>query len=95
MKMEWVRDCIKEARRVTAKIWGKQYGHPRNNPVATDRAAKLGISVTKAFDEICQLGLEREPDEKGGATFDGKVWHELPAYYAKLKRHLNKEPQMI
>ncbi len=90
MDMVWFNQALEEARRAGAKIWGKQYGHPRNNPVAVDRAKKLGISISKAFQEICQLGLEREPDEKGGATFDGKVWHELPPAYAKLRRHLNK-----
>lgn len=95
MKIEWALQSRDEARRCNAAVWFKQFGHPRNNPLVAKRMKDLGIGIRQAFDEVCQLGIEREPDEKGGATLEGEVLHELPPAFYSIKDRLNGGPKLL
>lgn len=88
MELDWLKSSIEKSRAANAAIWFKQYGHPKNNPYAVQIAKEERITVSKAFQLAVARGLEKEPDEKGGATLDGHIYHELPVAWHTLKEKL-------
>lgn len=93
MEAAWAFDALKRGRAAGAAVWGKQFGDWRNNPLyqATEG---LGMSKLARIDEAIRRGelaawIVNDPKtgqpvvrgEKGGATFAGKVWHEMPPVY--------------
>jgi protein gp37 len=90
MALDWLKSSIDKSRAANAAIWFKQYGHPKNNPYAVRIAKEERITIQKAFQLAIARGLEKEPDEKGGATLDGHVYHELPTAWHALKHELGK-----
>jgi protein gp37 len=90
MEYDWLANGGDAARAVAAAIHFKQYGQPRNNPhVAALMRENPGWGAARAFREACGLGIEIAPDEKGGATFRGRVWHEKPQAWHDLVARLN------
>lgn len=90
--VDWVRQARDEARRHGAAIWFKQWGNPKNNPLVIERMERDGTGVRAAWERVVASGLEREPEEKGGATLDGLVLHDLPPAYTFLSHKLNTLP---
>lgn len=85
---EWMRQSLAEARRAGAAIHLKQWGHPVDNPLVAARMASRGLTAKQAFIEVCQIGLELAPEEKGGATIDGTLLREKPPVYEALRARL-------
>jgi protein gp37 len=71
---QWVRDAIRECRRVGAAPFLKQWGSYRNNPCVVE----AGCSEQEA--------IEIDPPEngKGGGKLDGHFWREFPVSDRKL-----------
>ncbi len=92
MHIDWLRNAIDKSRSADAAIWFKQYGHNRNHPAIKMIMAEEGLKITEAFATIVKRGIELEPTEKGGATLDGKVYHELPKAFHDLKARLHNHP---
>jgi protein gp37 len=103
---EWAFTSIDLARKAKAAVWGKQWGHWRNNPLYRTAAQALGEKA-KHVDKVRHAidhgekeaavemvsGKVMVTGEKGGATFRGDVLHELPPWYANLKAILSAETQ--
>ena len=89
---EWFAQAFDGARAFGAAVHGKQWGKPENNPYARQiKAEKPELGIVQAFKWAVQMGLELAPEEKGGATFRGKLWHEKPKAFAELVAKLNQE----
>jgi len=95
MQLPWLDMAHDKARAAGAAIHFKQYGHPRNNPMVQELVAHRRLSVTAAFDRLCDQGLELAPEEKGGATYRGHVIREKPESYARLKAMLAQPAQLL
>lgn len=86
MREEWVRDAIAKAWAAGAAVWFKQWGAWPDNP--SYQHARRGRSHDGAIDYLVGQRFELAPDEKGGATLDGKLIQELPESYYELQRAL-------
>jgi protein gp37 len=106
MDISWLRGAVEQSKAAKAAIWFKQYGHDRNHPAVQLIMQEEGLGMRAAFAESVKRGIELEPDEKGGATLDGKVYHELPKAWHDLKAQLasgagsmpsakNKKPDLV
>ena len=89
MEYRWLSDAHDEARRVGAAVHFKQWGAVKNNPLVRQRMFDAGVNQTTAWRQVVDEGLERQPDEKGGATIDGQVFHEKPAAFYRVMAQLN------
>ena len=87
MMIAWVYTAISKAREADAAIWFKQFGHYRDNPAY--QSAREGRSHEEAVAYIVRTGHELHPEEKGGATLNGEILHELPESYHRLKIKMN------
>lgn len=88
MHKDWLLAGIENAQRAGAAIWLKQHGQIRSNPLLGKAPYQLG--VTAKFKWLVDHGLEKLPDEKGGATLDDGVTHrELPPQFHALKVEMN------
>lgn len=88
----WLDMAHQKTRAAGAALHFKQYGHPRNNPLVKTTMHAKRMSAAAAFDWICKEGLELAPEEKGGATYQGRVIREKPASYFRVKAKLNPAP---
>ncbi|MCB9948801.1 MAG: DUF5131 family protein [Rhodospirillaceae bacterium] len=78
VEARWVRQAIAGARAVGAPVWFKQWGRWQHNPLWPQAQ---GRTVRARRDDLVGRGLERMPQEHGGATLDGAVIQEFPASY--------------
>jgi protein gp37 len=89
MERPWLLSALERAQRAGAAIWHKQNGsafgsHPNSHQVPRH--------ITKPAEQmrwLRQNGLEVLPDEKGGATVDGKTYREMPRSYYEIAEELN------
>ena len=88
MQIEWLNVAVAKSRKARAAIWVKQYGQARNNPAVVQIMAAEKVGVTRAFALAVERGLELCPHEKGGATLEGTVYHELPTAWHELRQRL-------
>ncbi len=92
MKPAWAFQAIDEAKAAGSTVWAKQWGHVLNNPLVTAHMANHPkTNQTAAYRAVCESGAELAPEEKGGAPFRGRLWHELPPAYYDIERELNEE----
>ena len=85
MKLSWLEAAIAKAQAVDAAIWFKQYGHERNNPYVQSIVVSQGTTARAAFARAVAEGLELAAEEKGGATFDGRTYRQLPRSWFALR----------
>ena len=91
------------ARKAGVAVWFKQFGDWINNPLylkhkALAPSAKhidlvgkaIGAGERQAFIEYPPGRSPIIGGEKGGATLDGEVLHEMPPLYHKMSESLNK-----
>ena len=90
MEYEWLEQANEKALSAGIPLHFKQYGHPKNSRLVQNFARDYGVSIGAAFKIVCQNGRELAPKEKGGATYKGRVYHEKPASWYKLKAQLNQ-----
>ena len=99
MEVAWARSARDKAREVGAAIWFKQFGMWPNNPLFQQAPGDLKFHAKIAWaiahgEREARLewnnGKVGVVGEKGGATLDGEVLHELPKSYAELKRQLHR-----
>jgi protein gp37 len=67
----------------------KQWGRPINNPAVRAITDREGVGVKRAFALAIERGEELAPEEKGGATWRGRVIREKPPHYHQLKAGLS------
>jgi protein gp37 len=84
--LEAVHDKVLEA---GIALHFKQYGSNYNSPVIRAIMAADGVGVTRAFNLAVERGLELAPEEKGGATYKGKIYNDKPPAFHQLKEKLN------
>lgn len=92
----WVRQAIEQGHVAGAALWGKQWGEWANNPLYRASQARTHLArVEEAIAHGEQLAVIEHRagkpvviGEKGGATFDGKTYRELPAMYRVLTGQL-------
>lgn len=83
-----------------AAVWFKQFGLWINNPLYRESKAALHIdrvrhAIRRGEREARivrdpKTGRTKIEGEKGGATLDGKVWHQHPPAFATIAARLNK-----
>ena len=94
MDIAWARTARDEARRVGAAVWFKQFGTWRNNPLYQQANGRTHMErvhhAIRAGEKAAEIGIEgNKPKvlgEKGGATLDGEVLHELPPAYQVVQQ---------
>lgn len=91
MKFEWLEQANEKALGAGIPLHFKQYGTAANNPAVIAIAEKQRCSTAAAFRMAVERKLELAPDEKGGATYKGRVIQEKPAHWHKLKAELNEK----
>ncbi len=87
-KAEWIGQGIANARRAGAAIWFKQWGRLSNNPLAGLAPSNLGREADR-LQWLFEHGHELRPEEKGGATFEGRAYNELPRFFDIVRGELN------
>jgi protein gp37 len=93
MQRDWLMPAIDQAKRQGIALWHKQSGQPRSHPNWKDVPAGLGVNA--GFQWLIGNGYEKLPEEKGGATVDGKTYRELPPHFHRLKSDMNKQAELI
>jgi hypothetical protein len=88
MQFEWLEQANEKALSAAIPLHFKQYGHPKNNPLM-QRYLDRGYKIRAAWKAIVEAGLELAPQEKGGAAYKGRVYHEKPLHWHALKAQLN------
>jgi protein gp37 len=83
MDFAWLEQINEKALAASIPLHFKQYGHPRNNPLMQPYLGR-GYKVTAAWAAVLASGLELAPQEKGGATYKGRTYHEKPAHWFAL-----------
>lgn len=105
MAIEAARASRDEARRAGAAVWFKQFGTWPNNPLYRESNARLHLERVRHAIERGEreASIEMRPrksdgktvpvitGEKGGATLDGEVLHELPPAYQIIAAKLNAQ----
>jgi protein gp37 len=97
MDEAWARCAVEKARYAKSAVWFKQFGQWRNNPLY--RAANgpthldkvrqaIAAGEREARIEESATGKPMVTGEKGGATLDGAVLHEMPPVFAELTTRL-------
>lgn len=95
MDFLWLEQANEKALAAGIPLHFKQYGAPANNPLAQGLARANGWSAKRALDEAIKQKLELAPDEKGGATYKGRVIQEKPAHFHQLKAELNPAAKLL
>jgi len=98
MDIDWARQARDQARAAGAAIWFKQFGMWQNNPLYRQAPAgrhweKVRWCIANGECQArlvtdCTTGKVRIEGEKGGATLDDEVLHELPPAYHALRQEL-------
>jgi protein gp37 len=89
MDFAWLEQANEAALGAGIALHFKQFGHPRNNPVVRQLMQAHGLGPAQAFARAVADGVELAPDEKGGATYKGRVVQEKPSHYHELRAALN------
>lgn len=102
MAVDWARLARDRAHGVGAAVWMKQFGTWPNNPLYRRDggmrhldAVKEAIAAGEKQAWIVtdpKTGRLRIKGEKGGATLDGQVLHELPPTWHAIKADFNRPP---
>lgn len=79
---DWVRATVEAGQRAGAAVWFKAWGRWDNNPLWS--LARGRTRADRKADLVAR-GLEKLPEEHGGATLDGRLVQELPSAYARLR----------
>jgi protein gp37 len=97
MLVQWARISRDLARAAGAALWFKQFGDWKNNPLYQDAIGKTHLDRIRAAilsgerEARVEQTAEGRPvviGEKGGATLDGEVLHEMPVVYTRLTQQL-------
>lgn len=89
MDFAWLEQANEKALTAGIPLHLKQFGHPKNNPLVQELAQRHRCSIGQAWALAVSSKLELAPQEKGGATYKGRVIHEKPAHWHQLKAKLN------
>ena len=89
MEFAWLEQANEKALSAGIALHFKQYGHPRNNPEIQRLMKRHTITASAAFAHAVQHRFELAGAEKGGATYKGRIYHEKPPHWHKLKAQLN------
>lgn len=81
MQREWLDQALAAARRSGAAFWFKSWGRWENNPVWPLARGKTKAEKKR---DLFERGLERLPEEHGGATLDGALIQERPRAYRRF-----------
>jgi protein gp37 len=94
MDFKWLETVHDKVLSAGIPLHFKQYGSPRNNP-SVELVLKFGrtLSPGAALKIAIARGLELAPNEKGGATYKGQLYHQKPPHWHKLKASLNTVQQ--
>ncbi len=85
MERRWLLDALEAAQRAEAAIWHKQSGQYRSHP--NIMAAPQHMGWRQKFNWLVANGYELLPEEKGGATVDGRTYRAFPpSYHAAVDR---------
>lgn len=95
MDEAWLRDALAEARRVAAAVHMKQWGSYRSSPLVRRIMRDCSLGPKRAFEEACARSLELAPEEKGGATVDGRLIREKPPAFYRIKERLNRQQTLV
>lgn len=90
MRFEWLEQANEKALTADVPLHFKQFGTPGNNPLVREVMARINGSAQRAWKVVCEFGDELAPNEKGGATYKGRVIHEKPAHWHRLKADMNR-----
>lgn len=93
MQFEWLEQANEKAIGAGIALHFKQYGTVQSNPVVGQLQRNEKLSAAKAFKLAVDRGLELAPDEKGGATYKGRVIQEKPPAFHRLKTKLNPQAE--
>lgn len=69
IKAEWVREVRDQCVSAGVAYFHKQWGKPKWNPLA--KSVPLGATLSDYIKRV-------DPNGKGGALLDGKLWREMP-----------------
>lgn len=92
MDLVWLEDAHSAAESLHLPIHFKQYGQPRNNPYVRWLMKSEGLGVKAAWAKAVEQGLEKAPEEKGGATWQDRIWRQKPPAFGRIKNRLNQQP---
>jgi hypothetical protein len=97
MAFEWLEQANENALSAGIPLHFKQYGHARNNQYGHARNNPLvqrhmanGVKLQAAYKKVISDSEELAPEEKGGATYKGRVYHQKPPHWHTLRDSLNK-----
>lgn len=104
MDITWARTSRDLARAVGAAVWFKQFGQWANNPLyqtanANTHLGRVQSAIARGEREA-RIIYEKDnrpkiTGEKGGATLDNEVLHELPPAYERIRLRLNPSSALI
>jgi protein gp37 len=90
MRDDWLSAPNDAALAAGIPLHFKQYGQPINNPIVRRIMVEERVGVVAAYRAAIERKLELAPQEKGGATYRGRVIQEKPAAYHRLLDALNQ-----
>lgn len=93
MQRDWLMPAIEQAQLRGIALWHKQSGQPRSHP--NWHQVPKGLGVTAGMHWLIDNSLELLPEEKGGATVDGRTYRELPPHYHQLRASMNGQPALL
>lgn len=88
MEHRWLEDANENALSHSIPLHFKQYGHESNNPLV-QRNMRRGMKITAAFEKAVADGEELASEEKGGATYKGRLYRDKPPRWHALRASLN------
>lgn len=97
MEPEWARRAVTLARQAGAAVWFKQWGQWRNNPLYRNARGESHLEKVRWAIAHGEQAARIEPGkkvaelvmgEKGGATLDGQIWHEMPPAFDQLTEQM-------
>jgi protein gp37 len=94
MRFEWLEQANEKALSAGIPLHFKQYGHARNNPLVQRYMAE-GLKLLAAWREALNGGGELAPEEKGGATYKGRIYREKPPHWYALLASLNRNGPLL
>lgn len=99
MDVAWARRSVSLARKAGTAVWFKQFGQWSNNPLylnarGASHLDRVRIAIAHGEHEA-RIDADRNGrpmvfGEKGGATLDGQVLHEMPPIFAALTKRLRR-----
>ncbi|HVH73293.1 MAG TPA: DUF5131 family protein [Stellaceae bacterium] len=95
MRFQWLEQANEAALALGIALHFKQYGQPVNNPVVRHLMDRYRLGVKAAWAKAVAEGLELAPQEKGGATYRGRVIQQKPPHFWQLKADLNPTPNLL